>query len=92
MNYNKLYNKCKSELKDQLKDPDSLKIYHVWRGYDKDGDPTVQFDYGGKNSYGAYVRNNYAGYYHYNKSKKKFQFGDYFPDYLVKLSSEKKMK
>ncbi len=92
VDYNKLYNKCKSELKDQLKDPDSLKIYHVWRGYDKDGDPTVQFDYGGKNSYGAYVRNNYAGYYHYNKSKKKFQFGDYFPDYLVKLSSEKKMK
>ena len=92
VNYNKLYNKCKSELKDQLKDPDSLKIYHVWRGYDKDGDPTIQFDYGAKISYGAYVRNNYVGYYHYNKSKKKFQFGDYFPEYLAKLSSEKKMK
>lgn len=91
--YEKLLSSTKAKLKDQLKDPDSLKIYHIWRGYDSDGDPSIILDYGAKNSYGAMVRDKYCiGYYHYDSNKKKFICKIYFTEYKPKLTSQKKIK
>lgn len=93
VNYNNLLSATKSKLKDNLKDPNSLQVYHIWRGYDSDGDPTIVLDYGAKNSYGAMVRDDYCiGYYHYDSKKGKFVCKIYFSEYMPKLTSEKKVK
>lgn len=39
-----------------LKDPDSLKIYNTYKGYDIDGYPSVVFDYGARNGFGGMNR------------------------------------
>ena len=93
VNYNNLLSATKSKLKDMLKDPSSLKVYHIWRGYDSDGDPTIVLDYGAKNSYGAMVRDDYCiGYYHYDSKKGKFVCKIYFSENIPKLTSKKKLK
>lgn len=93
VDYNDMLNDSKAALKDRLIDPDSLKIYHIWRGYDVDGEPTITLDYGAKNGYGAYVRDEYFNYYRYYDSKnKKFKSNHYFSEYRPKLTGEKKLK
>ena len=93
VDYNKMLKKCKSNLRDRLLDPDSLKIYHIWCGYNDDGYPAIWLDYGAKNPFGAYVRGNYKGYYYdYNKKSKKFKFDGYTSDYRGSLRYEKKVK
>lgn len=93
VNYNNLLSATKSNLKDMLKDPSSLQVYHIWRGYDSDGDPTIVLDYGAKNSYGAMVRDDdyCIGYYHYDSKKGKFVCKIYFSENMPKLTSKKKV-
>ena len=80
-------------LKDRLNDPDSLKIYHIWRGYDKDGEPNITIDYGAKNGYGGYVRDDYFNYFrYYNSKKQKFSSNHYFTIHRPSLTVEKKIK
>jgi len=92
VSYNTLLKKTKSKLKDSLKDPDSLKIYHVWKGYSSESDPTVVIDYGAKNSYGAMVRDDYCvGYSYYNAKKNKTLYSAYSSESKPKLKSMKKV-
>ncbi len=92
VSYDTLLKKTKSKIKDNLKDPDSMKIYHIWRGYDPDGSPTIILDYGAKNSYGAMVRSDKkVGYAYYDWNKKKVKYGMYTPEKLPELKSEKKV-
>lgn len=92
VSYNTLLKKTKSKLKDSLKDPDSLKIYHVWKGYSSESDPTIVIDYGAKNSYGAMVRDDYCvGYSYYNAKKNKTLYSAYSSESKPKLKSMKKV-
>ena len=93
VSYDDMFKDCKEALRDELIDPDSLKIYHIWRGYDFEGEPTITLDYGAKNGYGAYVRNDYFNYYrHYDSKNKKFKSGYYFFEIRPTLTNEKKIK
>ncbi len=92
VSYDTLLKKTKSKIKDNLKDPDSMKIYHIWRGYDLYGSPTIILDYGAKNSYGAMVRSDKeVGYAYYDMDAKKVKYGLYTPEKLPELKSEKKV-
>ena len=92
VDYDKMFKDSKEKLKDELRDPDSMKIYHIWRGYDVDGDPTIVLDYGSKNAYGGYYRGYYCYFRHYSPTKKKFKNRYYFPDEKPKLTAQKKIK
>lgn len=92
VSYNTLLKKTKAKLKDTLKDPDSLKIYHIWKGYSNESDPTIVIDYGAKNSYGAMVRDDYCvGCSYYNAKKDKSSYSVYSNDSKLKLKSMKKV-
>lgn len=84
--HQKLKKAAKKHIKDILKDPDSLKIYHTYKGYDRQGMPSIVFDYGAKNSYGGYAREYIS--YSYN-DKFKLYYGTY--EYMPYLSNKKEI-
>lgn len=96
VDYKKLYKEGVQLYKDNLKDPDSLKIYHIYRGYDfLSGRACIMLDCGAKNSYGGMVRSHcyiYDNYYHgYTFTS----FKDYDNDYSSHefyLKNQKKIK
>lgn len=71
VDYDALYKKAKNHRKDSLIVPDAMKIYHVWRGYDKYGYPIIVIDYGGKYSDGnTWFREYYVERSWYNDNGK----------------------
>lgn len=92
VDYNKMYKKGINIYKDNLKDPDSLKIYHIYRGYDKYGSPTIILDSGAKNGYGGMVRNYCYIWAEYDKKSKKFYYDYYTSEVKTDLTCEKKIK
>lgn len=92
VDYNTFYKKALNVYKDALKDPDSLKIYHVYRGYDTSGRPTIVLDSGAKNSYGGMVRSYCNLYVKYDTKAKKYVYNYYDTKSKIKLLSEKKIK
>lgn len=92
VDYNTMYKKGVSLIKDHLKDPNSFTVNHIYRGYDEDGNPTIVFDSSAKNSSGGMVRDYRNIWVEYNASKKKFVYHYYKTDYKISLTGEKKIK
>lgn len=92
VDYDTLYKKGVALYKDDLLDPYSFKVYHTYRGYDKDGNPCIVLDSGAKNLYNAMVRDYCNIWVEYNSKSKKFKYHYYNTDYKPSLSSQKKLK
>ncbi len=66
--YIKLGKKTYRKIKEQVNNPDKLKIYNVYKGYSKQIDtsrkiPVVVVDYGSTNANGAMIRNKIMAFY-----------------------------
>ena len=87
-----MYKDGVAKYKDDLRDPDSFRVYHIYRGYDSDGEACIVLDCGAKNGYGGMVRKYCNIYQRYNTKTKYFVYGYYTTDYKIYLSGEKKIK
>ena len=92
VDYKTLYKDGVEYYKDHLKDPDSFRVYHIYRGYDSDGEACIVLDCGARNSYGGMVRDYCNIYQQYNPKTKWFVYNYYTTDHKIKLSGERKIK
>ena len=92
VDYKTLYKDGVAKYKDDLRDPDSFRVYHIYMGYDSNGEACIVLDCGAKNGYGGMVRKYCNIYQRYNTKTKYFVYGYYTTNYKIYLSGEKKIE
>lgn len=96
VDYKKLYKEGVNLYKDNLKDPDSLRIYHIYKGYDfLTGRACIMLDCGAKNSYGGMIRSHcyiYENYYHGYTFASYKDYDDDYSSHNFYLKNQKKVK
>lgn len=90
--YKTMSKKIENYMYDNLKDPDSLKIYRAWKAYDKSGSLVVVWDYGASNGFGGMNRKYYMLEYSYEYGKFESSGSRYEYSPLSGLKNVKQMK
>lgn len=90
--YKTMSKKIENYMYDNLKDPDSLKIYRAWKAYDKSGSLVVVWDYGASNGFGGMNRKYYMLKYSYEYGKFESSGSRYDSSPLSSLRNVKQVK